>query len=219
MNFCSLDVWQVKEGGYDQKVNETVSVVGARATELGQKTWGIMRGVMAMASQTVEQYTKEPGRSSYEDSHSDTLSGGHNEEPYQEFNSGGNAWNNNWNNEKTQTSKGRDSWDDWDDDSKQGGQTEAYNTGNSSHNGHSNHNNNKNVSAQQNRSQSSATTTATQSTKAATGGDSWTGWDDQDANDDVDTFFSVDHKADHKKSDGWNDWNDNDVKWTEGGFK
>ena len=49
----------MKEGGYDQKVNETVSVVTMKTTEVGQKTWGIMKGVMAMASQKVEEYTKE----------------------------------------------------------------------------------------------------------------------------------------------------------------
>lgn len=48
----------MREGGYDQKVNETVSVVAAKTTELGQMTWGIMRGVMAMASQQVEAYTQ-----------------------------------------------------------------------------------------------------------------------------------------------------------------
>lgn len=204
---------QYKESGYDQKVNETVSVVGARATELGQKTWGIMRGVMAMASQTVEQYTKEPGRSSYDNSYTETLSPGHDDDPYQHVNSGENQWHNTRDNEKLQSSKGRDSWDDWDDEGKQGN-SKGYNGGNSSSYG--NHNN---ISPQQGRSQSSATMKATESRKPATGGDSWTGWDDHDQNDDVDTFFTVDHKADKKKSDGWNDWNDSDVKWTEGGFK
>ncbi|CAM6107069.1 unnamed protein product [Calypogeia fissa] len=204
---------KVKEGGYDQKVNETVSVVGARASELGQKTWGIMRGVMAMASQTVEQYTKEPGRSSFDhNNHEDTLSGGHDEGPYAQINAGGSAWQNNWENEKTQSSKGRDSWDDWDDDKKQG-QSKGYNGGTSSHS-------DNNVSSQQSRTQSSATTKATiQPNKAATGADSWTGWDDHDGKDDIDTFFSVDHKTEQKKSDGWDDWNDGNVQWTEGGFK
>ncbi|WOL08445.1 hypothetical protein Cni_G17198 [Canna indica] len=50
---------KMKEGGYDQKVNETVNVVATKTTEIGQKTWGIMRGVMALASQKVEEYTKE----------------------------------------------------------------------------------------------------------------------------------------------------------------
>lgn len=49
----------MREGGYDQKVNETVSVFAAKTTELGQMTWGIMRGVMAMTSQKVELYTKD----------------------------------------------------------------------------------------------------------------------------------------------------------------
>ncbi|GFZ11033.1 ARF-GAP domain 6 [Actinidia rufa] len=47
------------EGGYDTKVNETVNVVTAKTTEIGQKTWGIMKGVMALASKKVEEYTKD----------------------------------------------------------------------------------------------------------------------------------------------------------------
>ncbi|KAL0338333.1 UNVERIFIED_CONTAM: putative ADP-ribosylation factor GTPase-activating protein AGD6 [Sesamum angustifolium] len=35
---------RVKEGGYDHKVNETVNVVTAKTSEIGQKTWGLMRG-------------------------------------------------------------------------------------------------------------------------------------------------------------------------------
>ncbi|KAL6998323.1 putative ADP-ribosylation factor GTPase-activating protein agd6 [Sarracenia purpurea var. burkii] len=50
---------KMREGGYDTKVNETVNVVTAKTTEIRQKTWGIMRGVMALASQKVEEYTKE----------------------------------------------------------------------------------------------------------------------------------------------------------------
>ncbi|KAL2533722.1 ADP-ribosylation factor GTPase-activating protein AGD7 [Abeliophyllum distichum] len=49
----------VKDGGYDYKVNETVNVVTAKTSEIGQKTWGLMKGVMALASQKVEEYTKE----------------------------------------------------------------------------------------------------------------------------------------------------------------
>ncbi|KAL6553533.1 hypothetical protein OROGR_007375 [Orobanche gracilis] len=50
---------KVKEGGYDHKVNETVSAVTTRTTEIGQKTWGFMKGVMALASQKVEELAKE----------------------------------------------------------------------------------------------------------------------------------------------------------------
>uniref|UniRef100_A0A7N0TXF1 Arf-GAP domain-containing protein n=1 Tax=Kalanchoe fedtschenkoi TaxID=63787 RepID=A0A7N0TXF1_KALFE len=54
---------KVKEGGLDYKVNETVNVVTAKTTEIGQRTWGIMKGVMAIASQKVEELTKEGGTS------------------------------------------------------------------------------------------------------------------------------------------------------------
>ncbi|XP_057970357.1 probable ADP-ribosylation factor GTPase-activating protein AGD6 [Malania oleifera] len=50
---------KVRDGGYDYKVNETVNVVTLKTSEIGQKTWGIMKGVMAMASQKVEEYAKD----------------------------------------------------------------------------------------------------------------------------------------------------------------
>ncbi|CAF2065297.1 unnamed protein product [Brassica oleracea var. botrytis] len=49
----------VKEGGLDNTVSETVNVVASKTTEIGQRTWGIMKGVMAIASQKVEEFTKE----------------------------------------------------------------------------------------------------------------------------------------------------------------
>ncbi|AQK59751.1 hypothetical protein ZEAMMB73_Zm00001d053583 [Zea mays] len=53
---------KMRDGSYDQKVNETVNVVANKTAEIGSKTWGIMRGVMAMASQKVEEYTERLGR-------------------------------------------------------------------------------------------------------------------------------------------------------------
>ncbi|KAG2248991.1 hypothetical protein Bca52824_088619 [Brassica carinata] len=50
---------KVKEGGLDHTVSETVIVVASKTTEIGQRTWGIMKGVMATASQKVEEFTKE----------------------------------------------------------------------------------------------------------------------------------------------------------------
>ncbi|CDY69342.1 BnaCnng63080D [Brassica napus] len=50
---------KVKEGGLDNTVSETVNVVASKTTEIGQRTWGIMKGVMAIASQKVEEFTKE----------------------------------------------------------------------------------------------------------------------------------------------------------------
>ncbi|MCI21126.1 ADP-ribosylation factor GTPase-activating protein AGD6 [Trifolium medium] len=40
-------------------VNETANVVTQRTLEIGQRTRGLMKGVMALASQKVEKYTKE----------------------------------------------------------------------------------------------------------------------------------------------------------------
>jgi len=51
-----FNVRQVREGAYDYKVNETVSVVTAKTTEIGQRTWGIVRGVMALATYKLEEY-------------------------------------------------------------------------------------------------------------------------------------------------------------------
>ncbi|KAL0707911.1 hypothetical protein Bca4012_074337 [Brassica carinata] len=50
---------KVKEGGLDHTVSETVNVVASKTTEFGQRTRGIMKGVMAIASQKVEEFTKE----------------------------------------------------------------------------------------------------------------------------------------------------------------
>lgn len=100
---------QVREGGYDQKVNETVSVVTTKTTEIGQKTWGIMKGVMALASQKVEEYTKEgsfggahpgqSGRNGY----------------YQEFRQeGSRGWDSPGVNSSARHYDSVSSWDDWD---------------------------------------------------------------------------------------------------------
>ncbi|MFS8030972.1 hypothetical protein Hanom_Chr17g01540301 [Helianthus anomalus] len=44
----------VRDGDYN--VNETVNVVTAKTTDIGHRTWGMVRGVMALATQKVEQY-------------------------------------------------------------------------------------------------------------------------------------------------------------------
>ncbi|XP_043705262.1 probable ADP-ribosylation factor GTPase-activating protein AGD6 [Telopea speciosissima] len=45
---------KVREGGYGY--DDTVNVVALRTTEFGQSTWGIMKDVMTMASQKMEEY-------------------------------------------------------------------------------------------------------------------------------------------------------------------
>ncbi|KAK4478575.1 hypothetical protein RD792_014061 [Penstemon davidsonii] len=99
---------KVIEGGYDHKVNETVNVVTAKTSEIGQKTWGLMKGVMALASQKVEEYTKESSgwkNDSWQHNESE------NNNNYQQFNSSAGS----------QSSSGQQfnsvssgSWDDWD---------------------------------------------------------------------------------------------------------
>ncbi|GMI71327.1 yeast pde1 suppressor 1, ARF-GAP domain 7 [Hibiscus trionum] len=47
------DSKQVKEGGNDSKVQKTVNVVATKTSEIGQKTWGVMKGVVTLATQKV----------------------------------------------------------------------------------------------------------------------------------------------------------------------
>lgn len=106
---------QVKEGGYDHKVNETVSVVSAKTSEIGQRTWGIMKGVMAIASQKVEEFTKEGnmnGNNNWPRNENDR--NGY----YQEFNQG-NKGRNSFGGGQSSSSVNHNSfssssWDDWD---------------------------------------------------------------------------------------------------------
>ncbi|KAE8663005.1 putative ADP-ribosylation factor GTPase-activating protein AGD6 [Hibiscus syriacus] len=147
---------KVKEGGYDTRVNETVNVVTARTSEIGQRTWGIMKGVMAMASQKVEEYTKD-GMNWKTDNwqQNDGVNNGyHNEFKHEnrEWNStsGGQSsvGNNNsyntcswddWdmkdnrkvdNNTKVTASRSNDGWAGW-DDAKDDGYDHLYNGGSS----------------------------------------------------------------------------------------
>ncbi|KAI3961973.1 hypothetical protein MKW92_013705 [Papaver armeniacum] len=105
---------KVVEGGYDYKVNETVNVVTTKTTEIGQMTWGIMKGVMAMASQKVEEFTKE-GNNNWPRNDSD-INGS-----YQDFGKESKAQNSssssNWNSasdKQFNSSSSFNSWDDWD---------------------------------------------------------------------------------------------------------
>lgn len=107
---------KVMDGGYDYRVNETVNVVSAKTSEIGHRTWGIMKGVMALASQKVEEYTKE----------GNTTSGGWNNDSRQGNENQGNSYNKDFVSEsKGWNSSGRGqnsftghqksvSWDDWD---------------------------------------------------------------------------------------------------------
>ncbi|KAK3226411.1 hypothetical protein Dsin_006273 [Dipteronia sinensis] len=106
---------KVREGGYDHKVNETVNVVTAKTSEIGQRTWGIMKGVMAIASQKVEEYTKDGMNWSNDNwQRNESERNGH----YQEFNQGNKGWNSSSGGGQSSLSENHhnssSSWDDWD---------------------------------------------------------------------------------------------------------
>lgn len=101
----------MKESGYDQKVNETVSVVATKTTEIGHKTWGIMRGVMALATQKVEEYTKEGMSWKADDwQPKESEKNGY----YQEFGQDNKGWNSHQENSNKHYNS-TSSWDDWDE--------------------------------------------------------------------------------------------------------
>ncbi|KAJ0687139.1 putative Arf GTPase activating protein [Helianthus annuus] len=165
---------KVRDGGYDYKVNETVSVVTEKTTEIGQKTWGLMKGVMAFASQKVEEYAKDnPTWKNDSWQRNETQGNG----SYQEFNrsngtsnptpTSGINGNSVGSSGRNSNSVNSSSWDDWDND------------------GYSKH--------------SSTSTTA-----PSKGGDDWAGWDDAKDDDPYDSFYKSDGKtASHAgKSDG-----------------
>ena len=106
---------QVREGGYDHKVNETVNVVTAKTSEIGQKTWGIMKGVMAMASQKVEEFAKEGAVSWNTDGwqQNEADRNGH----YRDFAQDSEGWNSGGGQPSSgghSNSVSSTSWDDWD---------------------------------------------------------------------------------------------------------
>uniref|UniRef100_A0A7N0RHI4 Arf-GAP domain-containing protein n=1 Tax=Kalanchoe fedtschenkoi TaxID=63787 RepID=A0A7N0RHI4_KALFE len=100
----------VTEGGIDHKVNETVNVLTAKTTEIGQRTWGIMKGVMALATQKVDELTKEgtnwPRLDGETDGYADQYHA--HESKGWNFSEGSHSSNRQLNN----ISSG--SWDDWD---------------------------------------------------------------------------------------------------------
>lgn len=99
----------MKEGGYDYKVNETVNVVTAKTSEIGQRTWGMMKGVMAMASQKVEEYSKD-GWKADNWQRDDSEKNGY----YQEFNRNSSSGGGQSSSSGNVNSFGSTSWDDWD---------------------------------------------------------------------------------------------------------
>ncbi|KAE8679477.1 putative ADP-ribosylation factor GTPase-activating protein AGD6 [Hibiscus syriacus] len=125
---------KVKEGGYDTRVNETVNVVTARTSEIGQRTWGIMKGVMAIASQ------KNGYRNEFklENRGWNSTSGGQSSSVGNNNYYNSSSWDD-WdmkdsrmedNNTKVTAFRSNDGWAGW-DDAKDGGYDHLYNGGSS----------------------------------------------------------------------------------------
>ena len=206
---------KVREGGYDQKVNETVSVVAAKTTEIGHRTWGIMKGVVAIASQKVEAYTKEGinwnageyQRQNYNGFTSEGNGDYHEIRQESSLDRGGNSKNalkpenfhNNFDGNRGPGKQYSDhggsgnssfkGWDDWGDDSKSGNMNDSYlpKSGKGSQGGTS-----------------------------GTGNDNWAGWDDIKDDDEDDIFGrSTGRNSEHIHGNNGNSGS----YWTEAGFK
>ena len=86
-----------------------------KTSEIGQRTWGIMKGVMAIASQKVEEYTKD-GMNWTNDNlqRNDSEKNGY----YQEFKQENKGWNSTSGGQSSSggnyNSYSSNSWDDWD---------------------------------------------------------------------------------------------------------
>ncbi|KAL5992048.1 hypothetical protein ACLOJK_012961 [Asimina triloba] len=118
---------KVRDGSYDYQVNETVNVVATKTTEIGQRTWGMVRDVMAMASNKVEEYTKESWERN--DGHKDSGKGnkgwcsptGHSSSLQCDNSATSSCSWDDWDAKDSKHAQGgdthsKDSWSGWDDD-------------------------------------------------------------------------------------------------------
>lgn len=104
---------KVAEGGYDYKVNETVNAVTTKTTEFGQKGWGIMKGVLALASQKVEEFAEGPNSRDNSWERNENEQNGH----YKESSQASKGWNSSGGAQSSgrhSNSVSSASWDDWD---------------------------------------------------------------------------------------------------------
>ncbi|EPS67752.1 hypothetical protein M569_07021, partial [Genlisea aurea] len=116
---------KVMDGGYDYKVNETVNVVAAKTSEIGHKTWGLMRGVMAMASQKVEEYARESSGWKNDGSsriRNETDHNGHSNRSATVADPGSGSWDG-WDTKEEEGKNrrwknGNDGWAGWEDEGK-----------------------------------------------------------------------------------------------------
>lgn len=202
------------EGGYDHKVNETVSVVTTKTTEIGQRTWGLMKGVMALASQKVEEFTKE-GADWNNNNNNNNWQSSESEKNgyYQEFNKGSNSssgglpstgGSGNYSSRGNNSTYTSNSWDDWDTKDNRKEDTTRMGSGNYSSGG--NNSSWDDWDTKDNKKEDTKKGTVSASN------DSWAGWDDG-KDDGFDNFYQ---SPSDKKAVGPN--GKSDSAWTGGGF-
>ncbi|XP_074567556.1 ADP-ribosylation factor GTPase-activating protein AGD7-like [Curcuma longa] len=152
---------KVAEGGYDHKVNETMNVVATKTTEIRQKTWGIVRGVMALTSQKVEEYSKEGINWKGDDwpwKERETV--GSNQESGQVS-----RYQNTSEDNASRHNNSTSSWDDWDDNEKK----EEHGKEKKSNEGWAGWDDDKDDDSYESYNHSSSNNTTSQGTKSGSG--------------------------------------------------
>ncbi|CAN1142796.1 ADP-ribosylation factor GTPase-activating protein AGD7 [Linum perenne] len=190
---------KVKEGGYDHRVNETVNVVTAKTTEIGHRTWGIVRGVMAMATQKVEEYAKDGGWNNENDNEGNGY--------YHEFSKQQNSgWNSNVGAGQSSSARNYNSSGSYN--------SSVNNKNNNNNNNNSNNNDNNSHSSWDDWGQTDNKKAVNKTVSGSNGSDGWAGWDDGKDDGFDDNFHPP---ANEKKSTGYSNGK-SDSTWTGGGF-
>lgn len=193
-------VSQVKDGGYDHRVNETVNVVTQKTSEIGHRTWGIMKGVMALATQKVEEYTRENNwkTDNWQQNENDR------NDYFQEYNrenkgrnpSSGGGQPSVGDQMNTHNSS---SWDDW--DSKDTNKVEPA-RGSSPPSSGGNFNTHHTSSSWDDwDNNDTGMKEPAQGSAPRNNNDSWTGWEDDAKDDEYDNSKAADHNG--KSGDSW----------------
>ncbi|KAL1367797.1 hypothetical protein HN51_021919 [Arachis hypogaea] len=182
---------KVKEGGYDQKVNDVT-----------QKTWGIMKGVIAMASEKVEEYTRD-GSNGMNNNWQQNESGRNGY--HQDFNQQNQGWNSSTRTEQSSSKQfnthSSSSWDDWNNKGSRNGKPANGST-------------TQNSSSWDDWGHKGSRKEEPARGSAANNDDGWAGWDD-DKDDGFDHSY---YEGGSKDKKGVTNYGKSDGGWTGAGF-
>lgn len=176
---------KVKEGGLDSTVSETVNVVADKTTEIGQRTWGIMKGVMAIASQKVEEFTKEEA-STWNQQNKNEGNGYYQNKPATNPSLGESQSSSSYQNSYGNSN----SWDDWGEENntikKEVAPKMSQSSSSDHHNNYRSNSNSWDDWGEENNATKKKTAPKVSTSKDDDDDDGWAGWDDNDAKDDDD---------------------------------